>query len=400
MGCSRLDRGRSCLGFSVKLGSSTTEGVSGRKLFGWFMLQRLGVLWEYEGMANILAGRRKPREASKSACGDTEREAVGAFKEHWADVLRRARIGRPLWKRLWQCFEADSNKRSKLLAEKFFGVSHARRMCRLTERQIRRRLSCYLPRAIEFASGEFSSAAEEAKFIRELVTGIYVIFDSKQCSWPEAYDEHFEGLSVSTFPAPVGYDDWYERSVGSSFFMCGTSLLMKSTGEKFGVRELKWLGRAIQSNIDGEGPDELYGIEIEALAASRLWIKIYELDREDYVCGVMGQVGALTERQLKVFLEGIVEWLLEAGEFTAPAKTRRGRACDGKEQVVGTEARLALMRRLLGNMQKIPREEILRKVDHLLSRKKCSNRTVREVENIANRILGVSLRDYHCGVSW
>ena len=136
------------------------------------------------------------------------------------------------------------------------------------------------------------------------------------------------------------------------------------------------------------------------MAANKIWIKIHELDREDYVWGVMDQVGALTERQLKVLLERMIGWLLEAGEFAAPARTRRRRECGGEEQVVGVEARLALMRRLIGNVQKLPREKILLKVDRLLSRKECSERTVREVENIANRILGVSLRDYHCGVNW
>jgi hypothetical protein len=308
-------------------------------------------------------------------------------------------MGRPLWKKLWRCFEGGTELNSKALAEKFFGTDHARKMCLLTERQVRRRLSCYLPRAVEYASDQFFEPAEASKFIRNLVSGLYVIFDSKQRGEPEDYDENYEGLSVSTFPAGVLYNDWYERSVGSSFFTCSTSLLMKSTGEDFGARELQWLKYSIQDNIDANGPEELYGFECEHLAANKIWVKINELDRETYVDGVMGQVNELSERQLHLLLERMVDWLVEAEEELAPhASTQRKVHLCGGEQVLAAGARLALMSQLFGNVHKLPREAILGKIERMLLSKKRDDRTVRELENIANRMLGAGLRDYHCQV--
>ena len=78
---------------------------------------------------------------------------------------------------------------------------------------------------------------------------------------------------------------------------------MKSTGENFGVREVNWLERSIQRNLDANGPDELYGFECELLNPNQVWIKIYLFDRDVYVDGVMGEVRRLTDRQLRLFLE-------------------------------------------------------------------------------------------------
>jgi hypothetical protein len=306
-----------------------------------------------------------------------------------------------------------------MLAEKFFGADHARKMCRLTRRQVRHRLACYLPRAIEYALSRLSQPAEQTGFIRGLVSGVYVIFDSKQCGDPEGYDEYFEGLSVSGYPAAVLYDDWYERSVGSSFFMCGTSLLMKSTGEKFGARELNWLKRSIQDNIDTNGPDELYSFECEPLpanrnangpdvelygfgfgpsAANRIWVKIYELDREMYLDGVMGQVKELGGRQLRLLVDGMMERLARTGEVAPRRKRRKNCVSFDEEETVPAGVKAGMMRRLVGDLQKLSKEEILGKIEATLSRRECSDETIREVERIANRLLGVELRDYHGSV--
>src|SRR5271165_1868639 len=115
-------------------------------------------------MPKILEGRRNPHKAPEPTPHDLEQVAIEAFKAHWADVLRRARASRPLWKKLWRCFEADTDARSKMLAEKFFGADHAQKMCLLTGRQVRHRLACYLPRAIEYALEEFSQPAEQTEF--------------------------------------------------------------------------------------------------------------------------------------------------------------------------------------------------------------------------------------------
>jgi hypothetical protein len=108
------------------------------------------------------------RARRKVALGkiDLEKSAVEAFQEHWEDVLRRARRGKPLGRKLWRCFEADTNARRKKLAEQFFGVTHARAMARLNPKQIRSKLCCYLPRAIEYAEEEFDDLGGGCKLIR------------------------------------------------------------------------------------------------------------------------------------------------------------------------------------------------------------------------------------------
>jgi hypothetical protein len=186
----------------------------------------------------------KARPAPTTERADLEQQGIAAFKKHWADAVRRARKGKSLARELAPSFEGDTASHRRLLSREFFGAGHARNMCRLTTRQIARKLSCYLPRAIEYAMEEFLEPSERGEFIRGLVAGIYVLFDSSQCTGPEHYDEHWEGPSVQRYPADVLYDDWYERTVGSSFFMCGTFLLMKSTGENFTTTEVEWLKKA------------------------------------------------------------------------------------------------------------------------------------------------------------
>jgi hypothetical protein len=52
--------------------------------------------------------------------------------------------------------------------------------------------------------------------IKKIVSHEYVIFNSSQCQTVEEYDENWEGLWVAPYPERVAYDDWYERSMGSS----------------------------------------------------------------------------------------------------------------------------------------------------------------------------------------
>ena len=323
--------------------------------------------------------------------------AVEAFREHWADVLRRARKGRSLGRKLWRCFEADTNARSRELAMEFFGVAHARRMCRLTPKQIRRRLACYLPRGIEWAVEEFSETGEQRDFIRELVTGIYVIFDSDQCASAEDYDERFKGLSVATYPAPVLYDDWYERSIGSSWFTCGTMLLMKSTGEGFTRTEFEWLERAIQWNLDSNEPEALYGFECEPLTASKVWVKIYTIDRGLYEEWVMGQASRLTGPKLRSFIDGAVECLARQGE-RVPRK--KGRSIRKWVKAPVPEATVRRLREeIFGDLSRQSDSGILEGFGRLLDRKDASDVVLREIEDELNGILGQERRDYHCGMN-
>ena len=63
-------------------------------------------------------------------------------------------------------------------------------------------------------------------------------------------------------------------------------------------------------------------------------------------------------------------------------------------------ARSALIRRLVGNVQELPREKLLRKIEQALSLRECEDMTVRELEDMANRMLRTTLRDYHAEVSY
>ena len=349
-----------------------------------------------------MAKTRTTRSSSSSGSNvtgqDLEDEAVVAFQEHWADALCRARRGKPLGRKLWRCFEANTEARSRALAEEFFGVVHARKMCQLTPRQIRRRLSCYLPRAIEYAMADLPEPEEQRTFIRELVTGIYVIFDSNECSWPEAYDEYLEGSLIATYPG-AGIDDWYERSIGSSFFICGTMLLMKSTGGTFSEREFDWLERGIQWNLDSNGPQELYGFECEALTPSRIWVKIYIIERQVYVEGVMAEARKLVGGRLRTFVEKAVEVLAREPVFGPGSKAKAAYILD-EDLPVPRGVMERVKKRLFGGVQRLSDERILEKLGKLLVSRKIDDAAVRGIESILNRMLGQEVRNYHCGVNY
>jgi hypothetical protein len=329
---------------------------------------------------------------------ELEKEAIVAFKEHWADVLRRARRGKPLGRKLWGCFEADTNARSRALAAEFFGVAHARKMCRLTPRQIGRRLSCYLPRAIEYGLEDLLNPEERRKFIRDIVTGIYVIFESAQCTWPEEYDEYFEGLWVATYPMDGVIDDWYERSIGGCF-TCGTTLLMKSTGEDFAKREVDWLQRAIQLNLDSDGPQELYGFECEALTPSRIWVKIYIIEREQYVEGMMEEAAKLGGGRLRTFVEKAVEWLAREPAFQ-PVGRKAAAYVRDRDVPVPKAVKERLEQRLFGNVDRLSDGRIIEKLKKLLIARRIDDAVVREIESVLNHMLGQELRNYHWGVNF
>src|SRR5665213_124853 len=347
--------------------------------------------------------KTKPTRISSSSGSnvirqDLEDEAVVAFQEHWADVLCRARKGKPLGRKLWRCFEADTHKRSRALAAEFFGDVHARKMCRLTPRQIRQRLSCYLPRAIESAIADLDDPDEQRTFIRELVTGIYVLFDSKQCTWPESYDEHFEGLLIATYSGNGIYDDWYERSIGASFFTCGSMLLLKSTGEDFSEREFEWLERGIHWNLASNGPDELYGVECEALSPSRIWVKIYIIERQAYVEGVMAEARKLVDGGLRTFVEKAVEVLAREHIFRRGGKAKAAYFKDA-DMPVPKGVMDGVKKRLFGGAQRLSDEQILETLRKLLVSRNINDGAVPGVANNLHRMRGQAFPNYHSGVN-
>ena len=337
-------------------------------------------------MAKIGKQSPKRRAAPGTEREDLEKQGIAAFKKHWADALRRARKGKSLAEKMTPYFEGDTISHASLLSMRFFGVGHARKMCRLTTRQIARKLSCYLSRAIEDAMELRPSQREE--FIRDFVTGAYVLFASSECIEPEDCDGHCEWLSVQRYPADVAYDDWYERTVGSPVFTCATFLLMKSTGENFSETEVEWLKRAIPKNIDSNQPEALYGFQCEPLKKNRIWIKIYSLERDEYLEGLVEQVARLDAQELSLFVEQMVECLAGSQE-----SVRRN-----EEEPVREKVKKTLMKRLFGDPNMLSHEEIFRKVEEIVWRKRTTDWEIRPVEDILNRMMQRDVRDYHCEV--
>ena len=160
--------------------------------------------------------------------------AVKAFRKRWRKIVRDIEDGRKDYvSEFYPCFEADTYARQKILARRFYGIEHARKMATLSVEAIKENLSCYLPKAIEYAiKNNVDEPKEQEAFMRKLVSCEYVIFRSSQGSPFDLFDEDADDLWVAEYPARVAYDDWYESSVGAEK-PCQTSILMKSTGEPF-----------------------------------------------------------------------------------------------------------------------------------------------------------------------
>ena len=179
---------------------------------------------------------------------------VREFKRHWRKILRDLENGKPsLAETCYGCFEADTVQRQRYLANRFYGLKHVTRMAELSDAEIQEHLSTYLPAAIQYVREEFDYDAKvQEKAIKELVANEYVIIQSpinRASSHPDNQD--WKGWSVVTYPAPVPYGDWYERTFGSALFVCGEFILLKSTGEPFTEKEIEWSEKAIVSNIKG-----------------------------------------------------------------------------------------------------------------------------------------------------
>ena len=240
-----------------------------------------------------------------------EKVAVKAFSQHWAKIVRSIEKGKNTYAdKRYRCFEADTSARQKILANRFYGLAHARKMAALSEKAIKRHLSPYLPRAIEYAISENEDEPHEQEvFMKRLVSCEYVIFDSHYGGCFDNYDEDIDDLWVSEYPSRVAYDDWYERSVGTALYSCSTSILMKSTGEAFTKGEVEWLKGSIQHNIDGNDHSAFWWFECEPLTKNKLWIKIYdfEIDKESYVEEFLRETYTLSKEQFQEFVRQILE---------------------------------------------------------------------------------------------
>lgn len=232
-----------------------------------------------------------------------EKITVKAFKQHWTKIVRSLEKGKNTYAdKLYDCFEADTSARQKILANRFYGLDHARKMATLNEKAIKRNLSCYLQTAIEYTlyDNEDEPGKQEA-FMKGLVSSEYVIFDSNQdCYYFEEYDEDTDDVSVPEYPAKVAYDDWYERSVGAVYNSFSTSILMKSTGETFSKKEVDWLKRSIQHNIDSNEFSAFWWFDCEPLANNKLWIRIHEFEvKMQYVDEFLREAVVLSKNQLQ-----------------------------------------------------------------------------------------------------
>ncbi len=307
---------------------------------------------------------------------ELEKYAVKAFKRHWSGALKKLeRTNGSYALKQYHYFEADTEARQLTLAERFYGPSHATKMANLSDGSILKRISCYLPRAIEYALQEYEDDFKEQKdFIKKIVSHEYVIFNSSQCQTVEEYDENWEGLWVAPYPERVAYDDWYERSMGSSCFTGGTFLLMKSTGETFSRTEVEWLRNSIVKNIDENDPYSLWWFECEPLEKNKIWIKIYEfLDRDYYIEDVSYLIADLSKEQLRTLVDKTIGYLSEdVDEDSVP----------------------------LLELLKIPRTEkaMYNAIQSILE--KADDMIVRAVEEMACNVMGLKDRDYHRGQNW
>ncbi len=240
-----------------------------------------------------------------------KKTAVGAFRRRWRKIVKDITEGRRNYvDERYPCFEADTPSRQRKLAERFYGIEHAKKMAALSNEQIEENLSCYMPKAIEYALKENDDEPKEQEaFMKRLVSSEYVIFDSHSDGW---FDEYDDDAAVSEYPSTVAYDDWYERSVGTSLYSFSTSILMKSTGEPFTRQEIAWLKRSIQNNIDKNDISALWWFALKPMDKNRIWIRIHEYaDRKQYVEEFLGETAGMTESQLRELIRRMLEYLNE-----------------------------------------------------------------------------------------
>jgi hypothetical protein len=317
-----------------------------------------------------------------------EKTAIKAFEQHWAKIVRDLEKGKNTHaNKRYGCFEADTSARQKILANRFYSLDHARKMATLSEKAIKRNLSCYLEKAVEYNLHDNifdTEPGEQEAFMKRLVRSEYVIFDSHQDSYFDDYDEDADELWVSEFPAEVVYDDWYERSIGSSLYNCSTHVLMKSTGESFSKTEVDWLKGSIQHNIDGNEFDAFWWFECEPLAKNRLWIRIHEFEvKEQYVEEFLREAEALSKNQLQEFVRQILGYLYKEAE-------------EKKEQ---EKKKIIKKLSVFSNYESMEEQDLFAITESFLFKnweaEILSDWDIRIAENIMNRITRRKDRDYH-----
>jgi len=307
-----------------------------------------------------------------------EQFAVKEFKQHWARILRTLEKGKNTYakkKYTGGYFQAYPDGQEKL-ADRFYGITHARKMANLSDQAIRKNLSCYLPKAIKYTLGKYSGKAKEQKyfqeyFIKELINGEYVLFKSLQCSPFELYNDNSTDITVYSSVA------WYEAFVFEEV-KCLTFALMKSTGESFSNEELDLLKRSILYDIDFDAFEMLWSFECEPITKNKIWIKIYELDRDTYIEAILGIIWSLSKMQLISFIRKIIHYLATNKELMSVIKT-------------------------FENYKSARTKDLSEMIENLFETKELSDYDVKELEYMMNRTRKSprkSDRDYHWGMNY
>lgn len=317
-----------------------------------------------------------------------ERIAIKTFKQHWAKILSNIEKGKIDYvDKLFGYFEADTKARQKILAGRFYGVDHAKKMAALSKKEIKQNLSCYLPRAIEYALSEPLFLWDKADiFLEELVCSQYVVYSThitEESLLLELYsEESLDSMSLTIESHPIlGIDnDWYGKTLSNGFrgyHDYYILILMKSTGEAFSRTEMRWLRKSIQRNIDSEDEDDtLWCLKCYPATEEKLWIKIYELPKSDYIDGFLWEEGyRLSKVEFKEFVSQMLEYLSKEKKWIKKLS-------------------------VFNNYQSMKKEELFDITNTFFRKytKALKNSEIKAIEGLMNDITGRKDRNYHAEV--
>ena len=106
---------------------------------------------------------------------------VAALRSHWRRVGERLRRGRwrPAEDEAWyQCFEADTVRRMKSLARRFYSTRHVERVLALSDDALRAKISFYAEAAVAQAWEEYADEpVAQRRHMRSLTKSEYVLIE-------------------------------------------------------------------------------------------------------------------------------------------------------------------------------------------------------------------------------
>ena len=294
--------------------------------------------------------------------------ALKAYHAHWTRLAALSDSGRQaLIERRHDCFEADTVARQKQLARLFYGGNHCRRMASRSREAVYDATHLYLRVGAANALSEYEDDPKgQRRFMRSLVTAEYVLLDSQygfpdlDCVVDEESDE-WDRAEVASYPAPVLYDDWYERSVGADTSWSG--FIMKSTGEDFTANEWRWLDSAVQNTAWSE---PFWRATTTPATRNRIHVYIYPLERHEFIECLVDYLRRVPQRRLVQLLRAICVALLEDDDFR-----------DARESLPQLERRLHLA----------GRQTLLTRLENFLRKPSTVDALVVEVERIIDDLM-------------